>query len=203
MRRGMQHDQAHRAARLELGGLTQIHEAHREARGLPFLDTALQDLRYTFRTLRRDAGFTVFAILIVALGIGGSSTVFSVVNALLIRPLPFRDPARLVWITNYGKEGDLSGQTVPVNSFLDLRAQNRSFADIAAYYAFYGQGDLKMTGTGEPEAAHRGSGLAKSVWTARRSTAAWQGVHRGGVSKQSSRGSAERRILEEAVRGRS
>ena len=60
------------------------------------LDSVLQDLRYTFRTLRRDAGFTTFAILIVALGVGASSTVFSVANALLIRPLPFSDPGRLV-----------------------------------------------------------------------------------------------------------
>ena len=58
------------------------------------LDSLLQDLRYTFRTLRRDAGFTTFAILIVGLGIGASSTVFSFVNTLLLRPLPFRDPER-------------------------------------------------------------------------------------------------------------
>ena len=63
-------------------------EFHRESRGLPALDSILQDLRYTFRTLRRDAGFTTFAILIVGLGIGASSTVFSVVNALLIHPSP-------------------------------------------------------------------------------------------------------------------
>jgi len=151
MRRGMNAEQAERAARLELGGLTQIREAHREVRGVPFLDTLFQDLRYTFRTLRRDASFTTFAILIVGLGIGASSTIFSVVNALLIRPLPFRDPGRLVWIANSGGENDLSGQTVTVGSFLDLRAQTKSFSDIAAYYAFYGVGDKKLTGDAEPE----------------------------------------------------
>ena len=151
IRRGMAPRQAERAARLELGGHTQLREAHRETRGAPFLDTLLQDLRYTFRTLRRDTGFTVFAILIVGLGIGAASTIFSVVNALLIRPLPFRDPGRLVWIANDGKEGDLSNQTVPVGPYVDLRDQNKSFADIAAYYAFYGMGDQKMIGNGEPE----------------------------------------------------
>ena len=151
VRRGMTQDQAERAARLELGGRAQIRESHSDSRGIPFLDALLQDLRYTFRTLRHDSGFTMFVILIIGLGIGASSTIFSVVNTLLIRPLPFRDPGRLVWISNNGNEGDLSGQTVPVNPFLDLRAQAKSLSDVAAYYAFYGVGDRKMTGDGEPE----------------------------------------------------
>jgi len=113
-------------------------------------DTLLQDVRYTFRTLRNNAGFTTFAILIVGLGIGASSTVFSVVNALLLRPLPFSDPGRLVWIANHDTSG-LSGQTTQVGHFLDLRERNRSFSDIAAYFAFYGVGDNKLTGLGEPE----------------------------------------------------
>jgi len=131
--------------------LSPAKELHRQSRGLPALDTILQDLRYTFRTMRRDAGFTTFAILIVGLGIGASSTVFSVVNALLLRPLPFRDPGRLVWIANHDETSGLSGQTTQVGHFLDLRAQNRSFSDVAAYFAFYGVGDNKLTGQGEPE----------------------------------------------------
>src|SRR5690349_17202172 len=150
LRRGMDPAEAFRTARLELGGVTQLREAHRDTRGFPLVDTFLQDLRYTFRTLRRDAGFTTFAILIAGLGIGASSTVFSVVNALLLRPLPFQDPGRLVWISNHNDSG-LSGQTTQVNHFLDLRAANQSFADLAAYFAFYGVGDSKLTGNGEPE----------------------------------------------------
>jgi len=119
---------------------------------LPDLESILQDLRYTFRALRRDAGFMTFAILIIGLGIGASSTVFSVLNTLLVRPLPFKDPGRLVWIANKTKEeGDLSGQTVQVGRLLDLRQRNKSFADIAGYFAFYGIGDSKLTGNGEPE----------------------------------------------------
>jgi predicted permease len=114
------------------------------------LDNLFQDLRYTFRTLRRDAGFTTFAILIVGLGIGASSTVFSVANALLLRPLPFRDPSRLVWIANHDTSG-LSGQTTQVGHLIDLRERNQSFTDLAAYFAFYGVGDNKLTGQGEPE----------------------------------------------------
>jgi len=120
-------------------------------RHLPAFDSLLQDLRYTFRTLGRDAGFTTFAVLIVGLGIGASSTVFSIVNALLLRPLPFHDPSRLVWIANHDDTGGLSGQTTQVGNFLDLRAQSQSFSDIAAYFAFYGVGDNKLTGQGEPE----------------------------------------------------
>jgi predicted permease len=117
---------------------------------LPPVDSILQDLRYTLRTLRRNPGFTIFAILIVGLGIGASSTVFSMVNALLLRPLPFRDPASLVWIANQDVSG-LSGQTTQVGHLLDLRAANQSFTDLAAYFAFYGVGDNNLTGQGEPE----------------------------------------------------
>src|SRR5436309_1313960 len=109
-----------------------------------------QDLRYTLRTLRRDAGFAVFAILIVGLGIGASSTVFSVVNTLLLRPLPFADPDRLVWIANHDTSG-LSGQTTQVNHMLDLRDRTQSFSAVAGYMAFYGVGDTVLSGRGEPE----------------------------------------------------
>ena len=149
-RRGMSPGEARRAALITLGGIESAKELHRDTRGLPSLDSVLLDLRYTFRTLRRDAGFTTFAVLTIGLGIGASTTIFSVVNALLIRPLPFRDPGRLVWIANNGKEG-LSGETTQVNNFLDLREQSKSYSDLAAYFAFYGVGDNKLTGVGEPE----------------------------------------------------
>src|SRR5215467_5345747 len=106
-----------------------------ESRSLPIFDTLLQDLRYTFRTLRRDAGFTAFAVLIVGLGIGASATVFSVVNTLLLRELPFREPESLAWIANHDVSG-LSGQTTQVGHMLDLRERSRSFSDIAGYFAF-------------------------------------------------------------------
>ncbi|MGA2592200.1 MAG: ABC transporter permease, partial [Bryobacteraceae bacterium] len=121
-----------------------------DTRGLSALDSVLQDLRYTFRTLRRDSGFTAFAVLIVGLGIGASATVFSVVDALLLRPLPFSEPERLVWITNHDT-GGLSGQTTQVGHLLDLREHNRSFVDLAGYFAFYGVGDNLLSGHGEPE----------------------------------------------------
>lgn len=148
---GMPQQDARAAARKKFGNMTQKSEESRSTWISRWMSDASQDLRYTFRSLRREAGFTVFAILIVGLGIGASSTIFSVVNALLLRPLPFRDPGSLVWIANGGKEGDLSGQTIQVGHFLDLREHNESFSDLAAYFAFYGVGDNKLTGDGEPE----------------------------------------------------
>ena len=123
------------------------------ARILTWLDTFSRDFKYSLRTLRRDLGFATFAILIVGLGVGACCTIFSVVNTLLIRPLPFHDPASLVWISNHGDDTKfgLSVQTVQVNHLLDFRAHNQSFSDVAAYFAFYGVGDSKLTGRGEPE----------------------------------------------------
>jgi len=110
----------------------------------------VQDLRYTFRTLRRDAAFTIFAILIVGLGIGCCTVLFGVVNALLLRPLPFSKPDRLVWITNHDA-GGLSGATTQVGTMLDLRERSQSLSEIAGYFAFYGVGDNVLSGKGEPE----------------------------------------------------
>jgi predicted permease len=129
-----------------------VQRENGEAGGLPFLEILGQDLRYAVRTLRRDAGFFFAAIAIMGLGIGASCTIFSVLNTLMIRPLPFKDPARLAWVANHeDATGDLSGMTTQVDHFLDLRAQNKSFEDMAAYMAFYGVGDAKMIGDGNPE----------------------------------------------------
>lgn len=119
---------------------------------LSSVDTTRQDLRYSLRTLRRDAGFALFTILIIGLGVGASATVFSVVNGLLLRPLPLKDPATLVWIANkVDTEDNMSGRTVQVIPMVALRDRNKSFEDIAAYFAFYSPGQVRMAGQGEPE----------------------------------------------------
>jgi predicted permease len=120
--------------------------------GTPFFENLWRDVRYAVRTLWRDKGFATFAILIVGLGVGASCTIFSVVNTLLLRPLPFRDPGRLVWIANHQDEtNDMSGKTSQTDYLLDMRVRNQSYEDLAAYYAFYGLGDAKMIGDGQPE----------------------------------------------------
>src|SRR5579884_3634067 len=118
---------------------------------MPALDSVLQDLRYTARTLRRDPGFSTIAVLILALGIGASTAVFSVVNALLLRPLPFRDSSRLVWVANQDGDAGLSSETTRVGPYLEWKKLNHSFDDLGAYFAFFGYSSYNLIGQGEPE----------------------------------------------------
>jgi predicted permease len=140
---GMAREEARAAARRQFGNMTRQAEDSRNVWLVRWFSDLTQDLQYAFRGMKRDAGFTAFVVLIAGLGIGASSTVFSVVNALLLRPLPFRDPGRLVWISNV----EWSTQ---VDNFKDLRAQNGSFTDLAGWSG-YGAGDWQLTGSGEPE----------------------------------------------------
>ena len=142
---GMDWEEARRAAMRSFGNRTLLKERTMETWGWGTLDQLGQDLRYGLRGMCRNAGSTVFAILIVGLGIGGASTVFSVVNALLLRPLPFRDPGQLVWISN-GQ--DYSTQA---EHYSDLRDQNQSFSDLAGWSGTYRSGDRELTGSGDPE----------------------------------------------------
>jgi predicted permease len=142
---GMPEPEARVAAHRRFGNMTQISEDVRSTWIARWMSDLAQDLRHAFRGMRRDAGFTAFTILIASLGIGASTTVFSVVNALLLRPLPFRDPGRLIWITN----GD-DFTTTQTEHYSDLREINQSFSDLGGF-AVYGVGNKELTGTGEPE----------------------------------------------------
>ncbi len=149
LNKGMPWEEARRQALVRFGGVTQAKEQQRASRGLPWLDVLLQDLRYTWRTLRRDRGFALVAIAILALGIGANVVVFSVVNTILLRPLPFRDPERLVWIAPANANG-LSAMTYSADAFDDLLAMNRSYEDVTGYFAFSTADNFKLTGHGEP-----------------------------------------------------
>jgi hypothetical protein len=95
------------------------------------------DARFAGRTMRRNLGFISLAVLIIGLGIGANTTVFSVVNTLLLRPLPFEEPDRLVWIANTGTQGGLSSVTLRTSNLRDWREMNQSFEDLTGYFAFF------------------------------------------------------------------
>ncbi len=153
LRQGMSREEARRQALIRFGGVVQAKEQHRETRGLPVLDVFLQDLRYTLRTLRRDRAFTVVAVLILGLGIGANIVVFSVVNTILLRPLPFRDPQQLVWIAPPPQKCGMSCATYSADAYDEFRTLSKSYQGVTGYMAFSGADNLRLTGKGEPQPA--------------------------------------------------
>jgi predicted permease len=146
---GMGPDEARRQAMVRIGGIQQAKEKHHSSRGIPQFDIFMQDLRYTLRTLRRDFGFACIAVLILALGIGANIIVFSVVNTLLLRPLPFSDAQQLVWIAPANSGHDLSGSTYSVDAYEDLRDMNHSYTGVTSYDAFTTPDNLKLLDHGD------------------------------------------------------
>jgi len=141
IRSGVPRQEAMRRARLEFGGFERAKEECREARGATFMETLLQDLRYGVRTMLRAPGFTAIAVVALALGIGANAAIFSVVNAVLLRPLAYKDSARLVTILMNG-----SGP-VAVANYIDWRDLSHSFKAMGA--ADYWSPNL--TGIDSPE----------------------------------------------------
>jgi len=150
IRRGMSREEARRQALVRFGGVEQALEQHRESRGLPWVDVLVQDLRFTFRKLRRDSGFAVVSVLILALGIGANIAVFSVVNTILLRPLPFRGPEQLVRIVEKDPKAGESSKTYTADATQDFEQQNHSFQSVSGYFAFTGPDNFKLVGNGQP-----------------------------------------------------
>jgi predicted permease len=135
IRAGLTPEEARRQALIRLGGAEQTRQVHRERRTLPWIDSLLQDTRYGLRTLRRSPGFTITAVLTLALGIGACTAVFSLVNAVLIRSLPYGDPQRLVYLftPNPHIPAPPDVMTPSYADFYDLKRQSHSFADMSAF----------------------------------------------------------------------
>src|SRR5581483_8420453 len=145
LERGMSLAEARRQALIRIGGLEQARYKQREARGLMRLDILLQDLRYTLRTLGRDIGFTAVAVLILALGIGANVAVFSVVNTLLLRPLPFENAQQLVWIAPPPTKCGLSCATYSTDAYDEFRVGSQSYQDVTGYFAFSSADNLSLS----------------------------------------------------------
>jgi predicted permease len=128
LRAGMTPAEARRKALLKTGGLSLAQENYRNRRGLPFLDTILRDLQYAGRLLRRSPAFTAVAVLSLALGIGANTSIFTIVNAVMLRSLPVEDPSRLVQI----KQGTNGGLTNPI--WEEIRDHQQAFSGALAYF---------------------------------------------------------------------
>ncbi len=134
-RRGMSPEQARLAARRAYGGVEQAKQAHRDERSLLWIEQALQDLRYGLRTLGQSPGFTVAVVLTLALGMGACTAIFSLVNAVLIRSLPYGDPGRLVYLytpnPRYNLPPEMFGPAY--GDIFDIKRKSRSFENVTAF----------------------------------------------------------------------
>jgi putative ABC transport system permease protein len=155
IRSGLTPEQAHRAAVVRFGGPMQVQEQHRDGQRLPFVDTTLQDLRYGIRALRKHPAYSAVAIATLAIGIGAGTAVFSVVGAVLLRPLPYKNPGELVRIFETNPLRRWTRNIAAPANYADWRTRNKSFTDIAAYEQFNptgsGASDVFLTGFGEPQ----------------------------------------------------
>ena len=142
---GMNAKEARRQAHLGFGGVERFKEEVREARGLRLLEELGRDLRHGARMLRKAPGFTAVAILTLALGIGAKAAIFTVVNGVLLNPLPFEDPHKLVGVWNRGATFD--GMALSPDQYFTYRDENRVFEDFGVFQ----HSEFTVTGLGEPE----------------------------------------------------
>lgn len=145
LRAGMPLDEARRVALVKLGGLEQARLVYREQQGLPLVDVLAQDVRIGLRMMRRSPQFTAAALLVLTLGIGANAVMFSVVNTLLLRPLPYPEADRLLHVQTVDARRMEMATAVP--DFEEYRTRNRTFEALASYYS----GPFDLTGHGDPE----------------------------------------------------
>jgi putative ABC transport system permease protein len=147
IRRGMNCNEARRQAKLKLGNQPQINEDYRRQAGLPFLEVLRQDLRYGLRMLRKSPAFAGIAIITLALGIGANSAIFSVVNGVLLQPLPYEDPGRLINVFDAAPSRDLDNFGASPPDFRTLRERNQTLTSLSALSINF----FNLTGSAQPE----------------------------------------------------
>ncbi len=143
---GMPRKEATAAARREFGNVTLAEEDSRQVWRWPSIEDLFMDVGYGLRMLQKNPGFSLIAVMTLSLGIGANSAIFSVVNAVLLRPLPYHDPGKLVWVDEYWPR--MNDNMVPNPDFTNWNLHNHNFEEMAAYN---GGSQVNLTGTGEPE----------------------------------------------------
>ncbi|HKT12157.1 MAG TPA: ABC transporter permease, partial [Terriglobia bacterium] len=161
LRRGLSPEDARRAARVQLGGMTQLREAHREMWGLPWLESFLQDLRYGLRQLRRNPGFTIVAVLTLALGIGANTAIFTLVDAIMLKSLPVVNPGDLYRVGTGNNCCVLSGMQDSWDLYSDdlykqLRDHTPEFSQMAAFQARLSSLSVRRRGASGPAEPYQG-----------------------------------------------
>jgi putative ABC transport system permease protein len=142
---GMEPEEARRVARMRFGGVEQVKEAHRDRRSLRWIETVLGDFRYGLASLRRNPGFALVAVGVLALGIGANAAMFSLVDAVLLKPLPFPEPERMVRVWESPRAGEINGVNAP--DFQDWKRLSTVFEALSAEAPL----DASLTGQGAPE----------------------------------------------------
>src|SRR3954470_5524628 len=133
---GIPREEAERRARLQFGGIAQVNEACREIRRWRLLDELRDDLRFAVRLARRTPVLTATTLLALAIGIGASSTIFAVVNGILLKPLPYSDPDRLVMVWNHSPRDGGVENTISPADYLDFSARNHTLERLDGYFSF-------------------------------------------------------------------
>ncbi len=151
-RAGLAPDEARLAALREFGGVPQVQEECRDSWGVRFVDHLKQDLNYGLRGLRRNPGFAAVVVLTLALGIGANTAIFSVVQGVLLRPLPYESPDRLVMLNQAAPKAGQPFLGFSVPDFTDFRARNRAFAGMAEYHSMW----FILLGRPDPERVQTG-----------------------------------------------
>lgn len=147
VRNGMAPVEAREAALREFGGVARIKEKYRDQRGIPWIETIVQDLRYGLRQLRRNPGFAAVAVIALALGIGANTAIFSTIDAELLHPFAFNHLSRIVMLWEAApSQGEFHDKAAPAN-FLDWKKQNKSFSQLAALHGW----SATLTGHGFAE----------------------------------------------------
>ncbi len=148
-RSGLPRAEAERRARIEFGGYERIKEESREAFGSQFLETLLQDVRFGLRMLRKSPGFSAIAVLTLALGIGANTAIFSVVEGVLLKPLPYPHQEELVAVRHTAPGLSIKDLSASISNYFIYREQSRTFQDIGLFYSTgY---SVNVTGLAEPE----------------------------------------------------